>query len=138
MDQKTDNRFTPAQSFQCATLLCAMHLLLQLVVFASNLYWWMLAWNVVLTVLVWYFGSRFLRIVFSIWMYLSAILYAVMLWDCFDPVAATIWWKAAIFAVCALLCALLATGMLFLPAVKSYKGICKHVKNSRREKKSNK
>lgn len=129
MDQKTDKRFTPAQSLQWVTFLCALHLLLQFAVFATNLNWWMLAWNVLLTALVWYFGSRFLRITFSAWMYLSAILYAVMLGDCFDPVAATIWWKAEIFAVCAVLCALLATGMLLLPAVKGYKGIRKHVKN---------
>ena len=89
----------------------------------------MLTWNVALTALVWFFGSRFLRIIFGAWMYLSAVLYAIMLWDCFDPVAATVWWKAAVFAVCAILCALLATGMLFLPAVKGYRGIYKHIKN---------
>ena len=121
---------TDRKSFWAVTALCAAHLLLQTAVLLTNGNWVIFALNLALTACVWVFGHRVWRVLFGVWMYLSAALYLVMLADCFDPVAATVWWKAAVFAVCGALCAALGSLMLFLPAARRYGGI-RAQKNSR-------
>ena len=114
---------TDRKSFWAVTALCGVHLLLQTAVLFTNGNWVVFALNLALTAFVWLYGNKAWRVLFGVWMLLSAVLYLVMLADCFDPVAATAWWKAAVFAACGVLCAVLGSLMMFLPAARRYRGI---------------